>query len=65
MSLEAIQYPFFKPEIVSLAHKDPYTWNIKNFLKMKKFKFYQKISKTGVIKNIDNYHINSRNYAGA
>ena len=30
---ETIQYPCFKPEIFSLAHKDPNTWN-KNFPKI-------------------------------
>ena len=28
LSQETIRYPCFKPEIVSQAHKDPYTWNI-------------------------------------
>ena len=31
LSKETTQYPCFKPEIVSQAHKDPYTWNIQNF----------------------------------
>ena len=66
MSQETIQYPCFNPETVSLAHKDLYTWNIKIFGKFeKKFKFYPKMVKTGVIKNIDHLSINSRNYAAA
>ena len=36
-SQETIQYPCFKLEIISVAHKDPYTWNIKTFDKLKKF----------------------------
>ena len=36
MFQETIQYPCFKPEIVSLAHKDPYTWNTKIFQKLEK-----------------------------
>ena len=28
LSQETIWYPGFNPEIVSQAHKDPYTWNI-------------------------------------
>ena len=33
LSQETIWYPCFKPEIVSQAHKDPYTWNTKIFQK--------------------------------
>ena len=65
LSHETIGYPCFKPEIVSQAHKDPYTWNIQIFQKFEKFKFYPEITKTGVIKNVDHYPINSRNYAAA
>ena len=69
MSQEAHKYPCFKPDwlIVSLAHKDPYTWNKKkNFQKFEKiFEFYPKITQTGVIKNIDQLPIKSRNYAAA
>ena len=49
LSQETIRYPCFKPETVSQTHKDPYTWNIQFFQKFEKFKFYPKISKTGVI----------------
>ena len=28
-SQETIQYPCFKPELVSVVYKDPYTYNIK------------------------------------
>ena len=49
LSYESIQYLRFKPEIVSLAHKDPYTWNIKKSEIF--FEFYPKMTKTGVIKN--------------
>ena len=38
LSQETIRYPSFKPEIASQAHKDPYTWNKKNF---QKFNFIQ------------------------
>ena len=31
VKLEAIQYSSFKPEVISLVHKDPYTWNNKKF----------------------------------
>ena len=65
MSQETIRYPSFKPEIVSQAHKDPYTWNTKIFQKFGNFKFYPKITKTGIIKNVDHRPINSRNYAAA
>ena len=65
LSQEIIRYPCFKPEIVSQAHKDPYTWNIQIFQNFEKFKFYPKIIKTGVIKNVDHHPINSRNYAAA
>ena len=40
LSQETIQYPCFKPEIVSLAHKDPYARNIEIFQKFEKFLFY-------------------------
>ena len=50
MSQETIRCPCFKPEIVSQAHKDSYTSNIKIFRKFEKFKFYPKITKIGVIK---------------
>ena len=63
LSKETIRYPSFKPEIVSQAHKDPYTWNIQIFQKFERFKFYPKITKTGVIKNVDQHPINPRNYA--
>ena len=56
-SQETIQYPCFKPEIVSRAHKDQYNWTIKMF---RKFKFYPEITKIRVIKN-DQLSINSRN----
>ena len=68
LSQETIRYPCLKPEIVSQAHKDPYTWNIQilNFpKKIEKIKFYPKITKTGVIKNVHHHPINSRNYAAA
>ena len=39
LSQETIKNPCFEPEIVSLAHKDPYAWNIKIFQKFEKFKF--------------------------
>ena len=65
LSQETIRYPCFKSEIVSKAHKDPYTWNIKNFQKFKKFKFYPKITKTEVVKYVDHHPINSRHYAEA
>ena len=42
LSQKTIRYPCFKPEIVSQAHKDPYTWNIQIFQKFEKFKFYPK-----------------------
>ena len=61
LSQETIRYPCFKPE----AHKDQYTWNIQIFQKFEKFKFYPKITKTGVIKNVDHHPINFRNYAAA
>ena len=36
-SQKTIKYPCFKPEMVSLAQKDPYTWNmIKIFQKYEK-----------------------------
>ena len=51
LSQETIQYLCFKPEIVSLTHKDLYTRNmIKIFQKFDNFKFYRKITKTQVIK---------------
>ena len=31
LSQETTRYLCFKPEIVSQAHKDPYTWNIQIF----------------------------------
>ena len=65
LSQETIRFHCFRPEIVSHAHKDPYTWNIQIFQKFEKFKFYPKITKTGVIKNVDRHLINSRNYASA
>ena len=65
LSQETIRYPCFKPEIVSQAHKDPYTWNIQIFQKLEKFKFYPKIANTRVIKKVDHHPINSRNYAAA
>ena len=40
LSQETIEYPCFKPEIASLAHKDPYALNMKIFQKFEKFKFY-------------------------
>ena len=61
LSQETIRYPCFKPEIVSQTHKDAYTWKIQNT----KFKFYLKITKIGVIKNVDHHPINSGNYAAA
>ena len=36
LSQETIQYPCFKPEKDSLAHKDPYNWNMQ--------KIFQKFS---------------------
>ena len=65
LSQETIRYPRFKPEIVSQAHKDPYTCNIQIFQKFEKFKFYPKIIKIGVIKSVDHHPMNSRNYAAA
>ena len=65
MSQETIRYPCFKPEIVSQAHKDQYTWNKKIFQKFEKLKFYPNITKTVVIKNVDHHPINYRNYAAA
>ena len=65
MSQETIQYPSFKPEIVTQTRKDPYTWNIKIFRKLEEFKFYPKITKTGVINKVYQHPINSRNYAAA
>ena len=65
LSQEIIRYPCFKPEIVSQAHKDPYTWNIRIFQKFEKFNFYPKIIKIGVKKNVDHHPINSRKYAAA
>ena len=55
LSQETTQYPCFKPEKDSLAHRDPYTWNMqKIFQKVEKiFKFYPNITKTGVIILID------------
>ena len=50
---EPMRYPCFKPEIVSQAHKDPYTGNIQIFQQIEKFKFYPKITKTGVKKMIN------------
>ena len=51
-------------EIVSQAHKDPYTLNKKIFQKFKKLKFYPKITYNGAKKD-DHYPINSVNYAAA
>ena len=65
LSQKTIRYPCFKPEIFLQAHRDPYTWNIKIFQKIEKFEFYPKITKTGIIKNVDHHRINSRNYAAA
>ena len=65
LSQETIRYPCFKPEIVSQAHEDPYTWNIQIFKKFEKFKFYPKITKTSDINDVDHHPINSRNYAAA
>ena len=65
MSQETIWYPCFKPERDSQAHKDPYTWNIQFFQKFEKFKFYPKITKTGVIKKVYQLPNNSGNYAAA
>ena len=65
LSQDTIRYPCFKPEIVSQAHKDPYSWNIQFFQKFTKFKFYPKTTKMGVIKNVDHHPFNSRNYAAA
>ena len=45
LSQETIRYSCFKPEIVSQAHKDPYTWNIQIFQKLEKLKFFQKFLK--------------------
>ena len=33
LSEETIRYHCFKPETVSQAHKDPYTWNLQIFKK--------------------------------
>ena len=65
MSQENIQYPCFKTEIFSLAHKDPYAWKSSNFisLKLKVLKILN-ITKTGVIKILISSN-NSKNYAAA
>ena len=55
--------PEKKPEIVSQAHKDPYTLNIKIFQNFENFKFYPKITESGAIKKGDHHPINSKNYA--
>ena len=61
-----MQYSFFTPEIVSQAHEDPHTWKmVKKIQKNKHSKFYPKITKTGVIKNVDHHIVTSRNYATA
>ena len=68
MSQQTIKNPCFNPEKVSMAHKDPYAWNmIKIFRKFEEdfFIFYPKISKTVVIKIIDHHSVFSRNYAAA
>ena len=52
LSQDTVRYPCFKPEIVSQAHKDLYTWNIQNFQKFEKFKFNPNITNTGVIKKL-------------
>ena len=62
LSQETIRNPCFKPEIVSQAHKDRYTWNIQIFQKFQKFKFIQKLLKLDSKKNVYNHLINSRNY---
>ena len=65
LSQETIRYPCVKPEKFSQAHKDPYTWIKQTFQKFEKFRFYPKITKTGVIKNVDHHPTTSRNYATA
>ena len=65
MSQETIQYPCYKPEIISQAHRDPYIWNIKIVQKFEKFKFYLNITKTVLIKDVDHHPMNSNNYAAA
>ena len=66
LSQEAIQYPFLKPAVTSLVHKDPYTLNNKKILrKLENNKFYPKTTKIRVRKNIAHHSINSRNYAAA
>ena len=57
--------PEKKTEIVSQAHKDPYIWNIKTFQNFEKLNFYPNITKTGVIKNVDNHPINSHSQNNA
>ena len=37
LSQQTIRYPCFKPEIVSQANKDPYTWNKQIFQKFENF----------------------------
>ena len=45
LSQETIRYPCFKAEFVSHSHKDPYTWNIQIFKKLKSLNLIQKILK--------------------
>ena len=50
--------------MVSLAHKDLSTWNIKISQKVqKKFKFHQKSAKTRVMKILITIPFNPRKYA--
>ena len=48
LSQKTIRYPCLKPEIVLQALKDSYTWNMKVFQKIAKFKIYLNTTKTGV-----------------
>ena len=60
LSQQTIRYPCFRPEIVSKIH----TLVTYKFRKNLKFKFYPKITKTGVKKGWST-SINSGNYAAA
>ena len=45
MSPQTSEYHCLKPEVVLLAHKDPYTWNKKIFKKFENLNFIQKLLK--------------------
>ena len=44
-SQETLQYLYFKHEIVSLAYKIPYTWNMKVFRKFETLNIIEKLLK--------------------